>query len=573
MTPQDLIGAFDTLAEAPDGVTRLRELVLQLAVRGQLVPQDPDDEPASVLLERIGAEKAALPSDKRRRKEKPLAALEQADEPFEAPEGWTWARLGVLAFVERGGSPRPIKSYLTNDRDGLNWIKIGDTEKGSKYITGTKQRIRPEGLAKTRKVYPGDFLLTNSMSFGRPYITSIEGCIHDGWLRIQTPSSLDKDYLYLLLSSPYVVAQFKEAAAGAVVLNLNADKVRELPLALPPLAEQKRIVARVDELMGLLDTLEAKRGEREATRVALRDAALAALRDADTPEEVEAAWARIAGRMDDLFTDPADVEPLRQTVLQLAVRGRLVPQGPADEPASALLARIAAEKARLVKEKKIRKPKALPPVSVDEVPFEVPAGWVWVRFADIFLDLRYGTAQKCYPESTAGHPVLRIPNLDLAKGTVDMAGMKYGALSEAEKEKWRLTAGELLMIRSNGSTSLVGRAVVVPEEAESCAFAGYLMRLRLPPAILPEYVRVTLEAAFTRQQIEVPIRTTTGVKNVNSTEIGRLMIPVPPRAEQGRIVAVTDNLTELLDSLVRCTTDKKAAHDAFAAAAVHHLDA
>ena len=187
----------------------LRKSILTLAVQGKLVPQDPSDEPA----EDSPTTATSLPSE-----------VDKA--PFEVPSDWRWKKLGAIALIERGGSPRPIKDYITNDPNGLNWIKIGDTEKGGKYITSTEEKIRPEGLAKTRKVYPGDFLLTNSMSFGRPYISKIEGCIHDGWLRIHPPDQVETDFLYHLLSSPYVYSFFRKAAAGAVVQNLNADKVR-----------------------------------------------------------------------------------------------------------------------------------------------------------------------------------------------------------------------------------------------------------------------------------------------------------------------------------------------------------
>jgi type I restriction enzyme S subunit len=175
-------------------------------------------------------------------------------------------RLGAIAGIERGGSPRPIEAFLTESPDGLNWIKIGDTEKGGKYITATKEKIRPEGLSKTRKVYPGDFLLTNSMSFGRPYITQIEGCIHDGWLRISPPSSLNKDYLYLLLSSSFMRLLFEAAAAGGVVQNLNADKVRSVPIPLPPIAEQAQIVARVTELRRLCTDLRERLAASQVTQ-------------------------------------------------------------------------------------------------------------------------------------------------------------------------------------------------------------------------------------------------------------------------------------------------------------------
>lgn len=253
-----LTGNLPLLAGAPNGIKKLRELILELAVRGKLLEQNADDEAAGELLKQITEENSQLIVKGKTREQVPLQEIDEVAAPFKSAPGWLWIKLGDISLIERGGSPRPIKDFLTEDADGLNWIKIGDTDKGGKYITSAGERIRREGLVKTRMVYPGDFLLTNSMSFGRPYITQIEGCIHDGWLRISPPSSLVKDYLYLLLSSPYVHSFFVKAAAGAVVLNLNADKVRELPIPLPPLAEQHRIVAKVDELMALCDQLKIR---------------------------------------------------------------------------------------------------------------------------------------------------------------------------------------------------------------------------------------------------------------------------------------------------------------------------
>ena len=218
-----LLSNMELLATAPGGVAKLRELILTLAVQGKLVPQDPADEPAGVLLQKIRAEKDRLIAEGKIKRDKPLAAVGEEDCPFEAPNGWEWVTFGVIAGIERGGSPRPIESFLTDDPHGLNWIKIGDTDKGGKYITSTREKIRREGLAKTRMVFPGDFLLTNSMSFGRPYITQIEGCIHDGWLRISPPSSLNKDYLFALLSSQFIRQLFVAAAA-----QLGLDQLVEL---------------------------------------------------------------------------------------------------------------------------------------------------------------------------------------------------------------------------------------------------------------------------------------------------------------------------------------------------------
>ena len=278
-TPEELAANWqrvaehlDLLLDRPEAVDVLEQTVLQLAVRGTLVRQDANDEPASHLLRRIRSDKDRLVAEGKIKGDKPLAMLDSCEVPFDIPVGWDWVRLGSIAGIERGGSPRPIEAFLTDSLDGLNWIKIGDTEKGGKYITSARERIRPEGLSKTRKVYPGDFLLTNSMSFGRPYITQIEGCIHDGWLRISPPSSLNKDYLYLLLSSSFMRELFVAAAAGGVVQNLNADKVRGVPIPLPPLAEQTRIVTRVTELLHLCADLRQRLAASQATQSRLAEA-------------------------------------------------------------------------------------------------------------------------------------------------------------------------------------------------------------------------------------------------------------------------------------------------------------
>lgn len=267
---------FDLLMDRPEAVDVLEQTILQLAVRGTLVRQDANDEPASLLLCRIRSDKDRLVAEGKIKSDKPLTTLDSGEVPFEIPVGWDWVRLGSIAGIERGGSPRPIEAFLTESLDGLNWIKIGDTEKGGKYITSARERIRPEGLSKTRKVYPGDFLLTNSMSFGRPYITQIEGCIHDGWLRISPPSSLNKDYLYLLLSSPFMRAFFVATAAGGVVQNLNADKVRGVPIPLPPLAEQTRIVTRVTELLRLCAGVRQRLAVSQKTQSHLAEALVGA---------------------------------------------------------------------------------------------------------------------------------------------------------------------------------------------------------------------------------------------------------------------------------------------------------
>lgn len=517
-----LLSNFNLLATAPGGVARLRELILTLAVQGKLVPQDPSDEPASVLLQKIRVEKDRLIAEGKIRRDKPLAAIADEEKPFELPVGWEWERFGEIAGIERGGSPRPIQSFLTNDPDGLNWIKIGDTEKGGKYITSSSEKIRREGLSKTRMVFPGDFLLTNSMSFGRPYITQIEGCIHDGWLRISPPSSLNKDFLYVLLSSRFIRTVFEAAAAGGVVLNLNADKVRTVPIPLPPLAEQSRIVARVEELMRACDALEAKGKLEAAQHIQLVSTLLGTLANSDTPETLAQNWQRIAIHFDLLLDRPQAIDALEQTILQLAVRGLLSTQ-------------LAEDGHVEIGDRESSPIQHLPP------------SWSNVRFGDVLQELRYGTSVKCGYE-VVGKPVLRIPNL--RGGHIDIRDLKFGILEKRELENLRLERGDLLIVRSNGSASLVGSTALVRAESEGFAFAGYLVRARLKrDHVEPEYVVLVMQTIDVRQQIEAPIRTTSGVKNINSTEISRLSFALPPLAEQFRIVARVEELRHLCADL------------------------
>ncbi len=223
-------------------IDKAKSKILDLAIHGKLVPQDPNDEPAIELLKRINPK--FEPCDNKQYK-------------FEIPNTWEWITIDDVCDVARGGSPRPIKDYLTDAADGINWIKIGDTEKNGKYINSAKERIKPEGKSKSRYVQKGDFLLTNSMSFGHPYILNINGCIHDGWLVISTlENAFNRDFLYHLLSSDFVYEQFSEAASGGVVSNLNSEKVAHTTVPLPPYQEQLRIAAKVEELFAVLDGIK-----------------------------------------------------------------------------------------------------------------------------------------------------------------------------------------------------------------------------------------------------------------------------------------------------------------------------
>lgn len=174
---------------------------------------------------------------------------EMFGDPVENDKGWDVKKIGEVCIVERGGSPRPINAFITDDENGVNWIKIGDATEGSRFITSTKEKIIPEGVRKSRMVYKGDFILSNSMSFGRPYIMGVDGCIHDGWLVLRDKDNVfDKTYLYYYLGSSYVYQEFKRLAVGGVVNNLNSELVRGVRVAIPALNIQQDFASKIESI-------------------------------------------------------------------------------------------------------------------------------------------------------------------------------------------------------------------------------------------------------------------------------------------------------------------------------------
>ena len=350
--------------------------------------------------------------------------------------------------------------------------------------------------------------------------------------------------------------------------NLNQRIMVNLPFGAPPLPEQHRIVAKVDELTGLIDRLEATRGAREGSRIALRDSALAELRDADGAQDVAVAWARIAAHMDELFTEPEDVEPLRQAVLQLAVRGRLVRQEAGEEPAAVLLERIAAEKARLVREGKIRRPKALPPVGEEEVPFEVPEGWEWCRVGALLVFVTSGSRgwAKYYAHDGPAQ-FLRIGNLDYGTTELDLADVQRVAPPDNAEGRRTSTLANDILVSITGDTGMIG---LVPDGLGEAYINQHIALCRPLNGAHPPFIATALLAPLVRGQLWSSQR---GIKNsLGLEDIRCLGIPLPPLPEQHRIVAKVDELTGLIDRLEERLQAKRTAHETFAAAAVHHLD-
>lgn len=309
----------------------LRKRILDLAIQGLLTPDVTIDECVNSKVNNILIENE-IAND-----------IVQSDIPFEIKNTWCWIKLGWIMGIERGGSPRPIKAYITEEEDGINWIKIGDVSKDGKYIEKTKEKIKAEGEKKSRHVYPGDFLLTNSMSFGRPYITKIDGCVHDGWLILRNTEKLfDMNFLYHLLSSSYVYNQFSKKASGATVDNLNIDKVADAIIPLPPVEEQKIIVEKVEEMMQYLETIS---------------------------------------KLQIMYS--SDLEVLKSKIIDAGIQGKLTEQLPEDGTAKELLEQIVERQKELVQTGKIKKPKNIKTISDEEIPFEIPDNWSWEKWGNV----------------------------------------------------------------------------------------------------------------------------------------------------------------------------------------------
>ncbi|MEX3934820.1 restriction endonuclease subunit S [Paraburkholderia phymatum] len=519
----NLRGGFEMLATAPDGVARIRELILSLAVQGKLVPQDPKDPKD---------EHAPAPQIRRA---KPLAPIVAEEKPFDLPERWQFVRLGAVLEMVNG---RAFKSSEWCS-EGLPIVRIQNLNNPNAAFN----YCNPQGVDQRHIISDGDLLIswsgTPGTSFGAFVWDRGAAALNQHIFKcIQAGSAYVKSFLRLAINSQLHVL-ISRAQGGVGLQHVTKGTLENLVLVLPPVAEQVRIVAKVDELMRLCDELET-RGRLEGERHSQLTATLfEALTASESAHELGENWSRVAAHFDLLLDRPEAVDALERTILELAVRGLLLP---VDDRNGTTTANSIAQVDRATD------------ASLNVGSYEIPSSWSWIKFGEIMRDLRYGTSAKCDYE-VKGVPVLRIPNLK--NGRISTEDLKFGPLTTEEVARLALVPGDLLLVRSNGSATLVGSAALVGEESRDFAFAGYLMRVRLRKDVaLPTYVLLALETEGVRAQIEGPIRTTSGVKNINSTEVSRLEFPLPPLNVQQRVVAHVDKLrllcSNMREQLVAC---------------------
>lgn len=546
MNADRLFALYDRVADAPDAVARLRRFVLDLAVRGKLVEQDPADEPASELLKRIAAERARLLKAREIRKPRTVAPLDDNGFPFSLPTGWEWTQIAQLGVV----SPR--NQAPADHQASFVPMKLIAAE----YGAGHRHETRP--WADIRKGYThfaeGDVGLakiTPCFENGKSTVfRNLTGGIGSGTteLHVVRPVFVTPDYIVLFLKSSYFIETGILRMTGtAGQKRVPTEYFTGSPFPLPPLTEQRRIVAKVDQLMALCDRLEETRAGREDTRDRLTQASLARLTAPDTDAAAFRGHARFAiHALPALTARPDQVKHLRQTILSLAVRGRLVEQDPADEPASELLEQIAVKKARLLKARKIRKRKPTESLSPPEPAFGLPRGWTATRLSDVVVELQTGPFGSSLHKSDykmGGTPVVNPASIRNGK-IVPVATMAVGTDTLERLANFKLRAGDIVM----GRRGEMGRCAVVAEDEDGWLCGTGSLILRLSDSVCAEYLAMLIGSPDVREYLQGSSVGTT-MRNLNQSILLAMSIGLPPLAEQHRIVAKVDALMALCDQL------------------------
>ena len=507
------------LAGAPSGIKKLRELILELAVRGKLVPQDPSDEPASELLKRIAEEKARLVAGGKIKKQKALSERDAEDPAFELPAGWAWARLADVVNVLNG---RAYKKEELLDA-GTPVLRVGNLFTSNHWYYSTLT------LEEDKYCNPGDLLFAWSASFG-PFIWHGERSIyhyHIWKLDFYAKGQLSKHYLYNWLLEK--TQEIKAAGHGVSMLHMTKDKMEKLVVPVPPLAEQDRIVAKVDELMALCDRLEAQQTDAESAHAQLVKALLDSLPQASDATDFATNWQRLAEHFHTLFTTESCIDKLKQTLLQLAVMGKLVSQEPDDEPVARLLQRN----------------------GIKSQPHTLQ-GWAEAPLGNLGKILGGSTPNKANVEFWNGDIPWVSPK-DMKRPVIQDSEDHVSARALAETSLKTIPPRSLLMVVRgmilvhSFPVALTAREVTINQD----------MKALVPPQELSDYLLMYLQAAKATM-VGLVDRSSHGTCKLISEKLWSHVVYLPPLAEQQRIVAKVDQLMALCDQIkTRLTQARK----------------
>ena len=543
---------FDIAIKSPDGIKKLRELILSLAMQGKLVPQDPNDPPASELLKEIAAEKKKLIKEGKIKKQEPLPPIKPEEVPYALPVGWEWTRLGEISLKIHYG----FTASANHDLREVRLLRITDIQDNKVEWNNVPGCYIGEKDVEQYELATNDILIARTGgTVGKSYLVdeiNVRAVFASYLIRCIPTKMIYVRYLKDFMEGPTYWTQLYSKCSGTGQPNVNGTGLSSLILPLPPLAEQKRIVAKVDELMALCDKFETERDARNEKRVAVQKAAVDQLLAASDEAGYDLAWEFIARNFADLYSVPENVADLKKAILQLAMQGKLVPQDPNEPPASELLKQIEVEKKRLIKEGKIKKQEPLPPIKPEEVAYALPAGWEWVRLGEIG-ETNIGLTYSPKEIDDIGIPVLRSNNIQ--NGKIDLNNLVR--VNKIVNEKVHVQKGDILICARNGSKALVGKAAQIKELPEKMAFGAFMAIFR---SQCNEFVEAFLNSPIFRKALD-DVSTTT-INQITQNNLKNSVFPLPPLAEQKRIVAKIDALMALCDELeqrLKEATDKQTA--------------
>ncbi|MFZ1471970.1 MAG: restriction endonuclease subunit S [Anaerolineae bacterium] len=540
---------FETLIRTPEDVARLNQVILGLAVQGKLVPQDPADELASELLKRIRAEKQRLVKEGKLEESKVSRRIEPAAMPYELPESWEWVRLGNLAESMSNGIYKPANFY---DDDGVACLRMYNIQDGRISFHDLKRMDLTGSEIATYGLREGDLLVNRVNSrelVGKAAVIPVirELLVYESKnIRVRFLGELtEAHFINVVFRTSVVKTEFEQSAKQTTgQASINQAQLNDLMVPLPPLAEQRRIVAKVESLFAQTRALEVKLRQARDDLVTVNRAALHRLSAATDAGAFAAAWATVRDAFDLLYDDPRNVVELRQAILQLAVQGKLVPQDSADEPASELLKRIQAERRRLVKEGKVREEKAVPSARADELFHALPPGWTRVQLDAITLIRTGSTPRRGESKYYENGDIPWITSSVTGAPFITQASefITEVALKETNCQIYPKHTLIVAMYGQGKTRGQVSELLIDAATNQACAalvFHGIACEIR-------PYVKIFHQKNYR----ELRSLAEGGAQpNLNIGKIKATLIPLPPLAEQHRIVARVDQLMRLCDAL------------------------
>jgi len=528
------------------GIKKLRRLILELAVRGKLVPQDPDDEPAGVFIGRVAAARARLATEDASIHEKPLAEVTDQDIPYPLPHSWQWARLPDIASYKVGKTPSTKNpDYWTEGETGVPWVSISDMEQFG-VVTDTSKRVTSKAAKQVFGYEPirkDSLLMSFKLTVGKTAVLGVHAYHNEAIISLQPYQGIAREYLLRALPLRAQEGNTKHAIKGHT---LNSTSLSLLLLPIPPLAEQRRIVAKVDELMGLCDQLEQQQTISIEAHRTLVETLLSTLTRVVSPQEQSGAWAHIANNFEVLFNRGHSIDALKQTILQIAVMGKLVPQDPSDEPSSVQLETIGRRRAKLIASGEIRAPKDLEDVRDVEKRFPLPHGWEWIRVGK-YLEVNRGASPR--PKGDPRYfATTRTPYHWVKIGDLRLHG-RNNVLCDTE-EFLTEEGAEMSVLAPRGTLVITNSATIgipIVMGIDGYIHDGFLSFPHFPTEFLSrDFFLLGLQSLSSHLMGEAR-----GLAqlNMNSNIMRGASLAIPPLAEQHRIVAKVGELMGLCDAL------------------------